>query len=404
MVAIEFNQVTKIYPGGVPALREVDLRVNAGELMVLMGPSGCGKTTALRLIAGLEAPTSGTIRLGGRPANHLPARDRDVAMVFQRPALYPHLNVRRNLAFGLQMRQRPGWFRRLLVPWEWRSLAAEVRRQARERADRVTAAARLLGLESLQDRFPQELSGGQQQRVALGRAVVRRPAAFLLDEPLCNLETSLRTEMRGELHLLHRRLQATMIYVTHDPVEAMALADRLVVLREGAVQQIGRPLEVYRWPCNRFVAAFLGWPPMNLIDGRLTRTADGGLQLTAPGGSLHLPSTAPAGWSAHVGCAVTMGIRPEDVSCGLPLGGLSAGSGGLQPSASFMMEVSVVEPLGGSCLVTLQRGEWRVVGQVTGTAGLTCGQYVEVGFNMNRAHLFDAGSGVALPEAARPDG
>jgi ABC-type sugar transport system ATPase subunit len=195
-----------------------------------------------------------------------------------------------------------------------------------------------------------------------------------------------------------------MIYVTHDPVEAMALADRLVVLKEGVVQQVGQPLAVYRRPCNRFVAGFLGWPPMSLIDGRLARTDDGLLQFSAPGGTLTLPSTAPAGGKANVGCAVSLGIRPEDVLCGPPRGAPAKENDGLQPGAFLVMEVTLTEPLGGACLVTLQRGAWQVVAYVAGAPSLTCGQHVEVGFNMDRLHLFDARTGLALRDESRPDG
>src|SRR5262245_34433799 len=257
MAEVALGGVSKQYPGGVEALRDLTLTVADGELVVLVGPSGCGKTTTLRLIAGLETPTRGTLRIGGRVVNDLPPRERDVAMVFQRPALYPHLSVRDNLAFGLRMRR--GGFPLL----GWNRRADEVVR------DRVARAARMLELDDVLDRLPGQLSGGQQQRVALGRAVVREPAAFLLDEPLSNLDARLRTEMRRELHLLHRRLRATMIYVTHDQTGALPPGDRLVVLHRGVAQQADAPLAVYERPANRFVAGFIGWPPMNFMDGQL---------------------------------------------------------------------------------------------------------------------------------------
>ena len=269
MAEVALKGVGKQYANGVQAVEGLDLVVADGELVVLVGPSGCGKTTTLRLIAGLEAPSAGLVRIGGSVVNGEPPNRRDVAMVFQRPALYPHLSVQANLGFGLKLRQ--GW---------WFG--------APERRHRVEEVARALGLEDLLDRRPAELSGGQQQRVALGRALVRRPAVFLLDEPLAGLDAPLRLEMRRELHLLHRRLRATMIYVTHDQEEALTLGDRVVVLDRGRPQQSDRPAALYERPANRFVAAFLGWPPLSLLDGRLVEE-DGRLCLVGDGEKLPVP-------------------------------------------------------------------------------------------------------------------
>jgi multiple sugar transport system ATP-binding protein len=260
MAEVALEKVGKTYPGGIAALRDVSLRIEDGELVALVGPSGSGKTTLLRLIAGLETPTGGTIRIGDRIVNDVPPHRRDVAMVFQRPALYPHLSVRANLGFGLFLRQ--GLFRRTGVP------------PVPPTEERIASIARQLGLEDILDRRPATLSGGQQQRVALGRALVRRPAVFLLDEPLSNLDTRLRLEMRRELHLLHRRFRTTIIYVTHDQDEAMSLGQRIVVLDQGLVRQAGSPQELYDRPSDRFVAGFLGWPPMNLLDGELVMVDD----------------------------------------------------------------------------------------------------------------------------------
>src|SRR5207245_10465916 len=237
MAQVQLEHVTKLYPNGVRGVSNLSLEVADGELLAIVGPSGSGKTTTLRLIAGLESVTSGTIRIGGRVVNAVAPRDRDLAMVFQRPALYPHLNVRRNILFGLKLRR------------------AARSRQEREAA--VEEVARLLRIEHLLNRKPAELSGGERQRVALGRAIIRRPAVFLLDEPLSHLDVGLRTEMRQELHLLQRRLRATMIYVTHDPAEALTLADHLVVLHCGTAVQAGRPAELCERPCNRTVAGLL---------------------------------------------------------------------------------------------------------------------------------------------------
>jgi multiple sugar transport system ATP-binding protein len=262
MAEVTLEQLAKTYPGGVEAVRDVSLRVADGELLVVVGPSGSGKTTLLRLIAGLETPLHGIVRVGGQVVNNLPPHRRNVAMVFQRPALYPHLSVRENLGFGLALRQGGRWRRwlpgRCPVPMG-------------DGEQQVANIARLLGLENLLERRPATLSAGQQQRVALGRALVRRPDVFLLDEPFSNLDAPLRQEMRRELHLLHRRLRATMIYVTHDQDEAVALADRIAVLDQGRIRQVDRPDVLWERPADRVVAAFLGWPAMNLPEGRLIR-------------------------------------------------------------------------------------------------------------------------------------
>jgi multiple sugar transport system ATP-binding protein len=384
MAEVGLEHVSKVFPNGVQAVRDLTLRVSDGELVVLVGPSGCGKTTTLRLIAGLETPTEGGISIGGRGVNRLPPRDRDVALVSQSPALYPHMSVRRNLAFGLEMRRPGNWLNRRL----WR------RREARgwdgEIAERVGRAARLLELEDVLDRLPSQLSGGQQQRVALGRAIVRQPAAFLLDEPLSHLETRLRLEMRRELHLLHRRLQATMIYVTHDPVEALSLGDRVAVLDRGVLQQEGPPLEVYDRPRNRLVAGFLGWPPMSFLDGRLARR-EGRPWFTGPGGALPVPAACAAG-ADEAGSEVTLGVRPEDVRVGAADG-----------DARLEMEIALAEPLGTATLLTLRRAGWQVTATVGRESNVAEGEKVEVRFDMARTHWFDRASGLAL-DGCRPSG
>jgi ABC-type sugar transport system ATPase subunit len=269
MARIDLERLSKVFPGGVTAVRQVSLTVTGGELLVLLGPSGCGKTTLLRLIAGLERPTSGEVRLDGREVNGLPPTQRDVAMVFQSHALYPHLTVRRNLAFAAELREGVGRLRQWLWRLVDRARAADIARRRQEIAGRVTETARLLGLGGLLQRRAWELSGGERQRVALGRAMVRRPGAMLLDEPLSDLDAPLRTEMRRELKQLHRECGWTCLFVTHDQAEALTLGDRLAVMHQGEIVQVGTPEDIYRRPRSRFVASFVGSPPMSFWEGEL---------------------------------------------------------------------------------------------------------------------------------------
>ncbi|WP_425400759.1 ABC transporter ATP-binding protein [Aeoliella sp.] len=280
MASVTLQNVNKIYPSGFHAVHDVDLDVADGEFVVLVGPSGCGKSTTLRMIAGLEEVSSGDIHIGERCVNQVQPGDRDIAMVFQSYALYPHMTVRQNMAFGLKMRG---------------TAKDEIER-------RVIEAAKLLGIEQMLERRPRELSGGQRQRVAVGRAIVRDPAVFLFDEPLSNLDAKLRGQMRTELAGLHERLKATMIYVTHDQVEAMTLGDRLVLMKDGVVQQIGAPLEVYQHPANQFVATFIGSPPMNLLQGNLAS------------GQFH-SADQQATWklNGQPDGPLVLGVRPEDL-------------------------------------------------------------------------------------------
>jgi multiple sugar transport system ATP-binding protein len=387
MAEVVFEQVSKRYPNGVLAVRDLSLTVADGEFVVLVGPSGCGKTTTLRLLAGLEQPTHGTLRIAGRVVNDLRPSQRDIALVFQRPALYPHLSVRDNLAFSLRLRQHVGFLTRLA----WRCLRparyTQLQEQDQLRAERVAQTARLLGLEDVLERLPGQLSGGQQQRVALGRALVRQPAAFLLDEPLSNLDAPLRVEMRRELHLLHRRLPATMLYVTHDQVEAMTLGDRVVVLKEGVVQQVDRPMVLYERPCNRFVAGFIGWPPMNLLDGQLVHS-EGRLGFLTQGQWLPLPPGNQPG-NEYAGRPLTLGVRPEEIR-------VDESGVGWRVS----MVVVLVEPLGSMSLVTLHRGGWQLTAQTNARQVVVERQTVEVNWDMERAHWFDGQSGVALDRLA----
>ncbi len=359
MAEVALEHVGKTYPNGIWAVHDLTLTIADGELVVLVGPSGCGKTTTLRLIAGLETPTTGTIHIAGAVVNNVPPHRRDVAMVFQRPALYPHLNVRRNLEFGLALRQ--GW-------WKGR----------RTRRERVQQAARVLQVADLLDRRPQELSGGQQQRAALGRALVREPAVFLLDEPISNLDARLRMEMRRELHLLHRRLRATMVYVTHDQEEALTLGDRVVLLDRGEVQQADRPEVLYERPANRAAAAFIGWPPMNLLAGRLVEQ-DGRLILVNGDSVLPLDERRDD-WRYFAGQEVELGVRPEQVRL----------------AASGQAVVQLIERYGPFRLATLRYGPWTVTARLEGPAPASLGTLAGLEFALVPAHLFDRSTGRLL--------
>ena len=342
--------------GDVTAVAPLDLAVEPGELVVLVGPSGCGKTTVLRMIAGLEAPTAGQVWIGERDVSAVEPAHRDIAMVFQSYALYPHMTVRENLAFGLRMRRIPG---------------AEVGRL-------VARAACVLGLEGLLDRKPGQLSGGQRQRVALGRVIVREPRVFLFDEPLSNLDAQLRAEMRHELADLHRRLAATMVFVTHDQVEAMTLGGRIAVLRDGVLQQYAAPLEVYQRPANLFVARFVGTPEINWADGRTGGPADGAFRCEA--------FSVTVG-RATSGGSVTLAVRPEDIAV----------VGPEDSHADLVVEVNRLEPLGNELLVYVTRDpglRWVVRARADwpGRAG------ERVGLRLDRArvHLFDTVTGARL--------
>jgi multiple sugar transport system ATP-binding protein len=377
--------LTKRFAGGVTAVRGLSLAVADGELVVLVGPSGCGKTTILRMISGLETPDAGTIRMNGQSVNHLAPGRRDVAFVFQRPALYPHLNVRQNLEFGFRARRQSyPW-----IDWIFPVVPRLRKTDEAELGSRVAETAALLRVDHLLDRRPNQLSGGEQQRVALGRALVRRPVAYLLDEPMANLDSHLRAEMRRELHLLHRHLRATMIYVTHDQTEAMTLADRLVVLNRGEALQTGRPLDVYERPNDRFVAGFLGWPPMNFLSGRVVTDEAAGLWLNS--GDCRLPLEGAVPWIKGLqGRQVTLGVRPTDVRFTSPGG----------PLAGLTMEVAAIERLGGRSLVSAVRASWRLSAWRDGACSLRECDTVAAELDTRRLHWFDSASGRAIgPDA-----
>jgi multiple sugar transport system ATP-binding protein len=318
MAEIALENLSKVYPDGTRALSDLTLDVPDGELVVFVGPSGCGKTTALRMVAGLEEITSGVVRIGSRVVNKLPPKDRDVAMVFQNYALYPHMTAYENMAFGLKMRS----FSR-----------GEIRR-------RVSDAARVLGLEPVLKKKPRTLSGGQRQRVAMGRAIVREPQAFLMDEPLSNLDAKLRVEMRAEIARIQRDLRATTIYVTHDQVEAMTLGDRVVVLRDGVLQQVGTPKELYERPVNLFVAEFIGSPAMNLVGADIVR--DNGT-VRAVFGDNRLSLERRPELAAYVGRRVILGIRPEDLD--------DAQVAGRGDSGAISVMVDIREDLGSEIFI-----------------------------------------------------
>jgi multiple sugar transport system ATP-binding protein len=358
MATVRLEQIVKRYaPDQAPTIDGVNLTVADGEFFILLGPSGCGKSTLLRTIAGLEQVSSGQVHIGERRVDRLPAKERDLAMVFQSYALYPHMTVRDNLAFGLKMRGT----------------------SREEIARRIAEAAPILGLDELLDRLPKQLSGGQRQRVALGRAIVRDPQVFLLDEPLSNLDAKLRGKMRVELKRLHQRLAATMIYVTHDQTEAMTLGDRVAVLHAGRLQQVGTPLEVYEQPTNRFVAGFLGNPPMNF----LRATVSDPREVCLPGNH-RLALGEHLSGAAAAGSEVELGIRPEDVDLQGPDG------------EGLPVTVAVVEPLGAETLVTVDSVVGPLVARVTPERTPRVGEPARLRPRPERAHLFEA-----APEGAR---
>ncbi|MBI3686183.1 MAG: sn-glycerol-3-phosphate ABC transporter ATP-binding protein UgpC [Actinobacteria bacterium] len=397
MADVTLQHLGKVYPDGTRAVTDLDLVVADGEFLVLVGPSGCGKTTALRMVAGLEEITEGEVRIGDRVVNRVPSRDRDVAMVFQSYALYPHLKVRDNIGFGLQLRKLP----------------------KDEIARRVTAAARVLGLEEYLDRKPRNLSGGQRQRVAMGRAIVREPQAFLMDEPLSNLDAKLRVQMRAEIARLQRDLGTTTIYVTHDQIEAMTLGDRVAVMRGGRLQQVDRPQLLYDHPVNLFVAGFIGSPAMNLFRAVVTATA-GGLALVAGAHRLDVPPALLARRPAlrgYVDREVVVGIRPEELA--------DAALTPAAPGARLTSTVDLVEAMGSEILAhfTLDapavitedtRELARDVGDEAAVTRATQavmvarfsarsqvreGERVEAAVDTERLHMFDPSTGLSIGDA-----
>ena len=364
MAAVTFDDVSRVYDGD-PAVNHLSLEVADGEFLVLVGPSGCGKSTTLRMLAGLEPVSSGRILIGDRVVTNLAARDRDIAMVFQSYALYPHMTVAENMSFGLKVRKTP---------------KAEITKRVKEAAD-------ILDIERLLDRRPRQLSGGQRQRVALGRAIVRDPAVFLLDEPLSNLDASLRVQTRTELSKLHQRLGTTFIYVTHDQVEAMTMATRIAVLDRGILQQVGTPEELYERPANRFVAGFIGSPAMNFLEVDVQESGEG-LALTREGLTIPLDPARAAALKGHP--SVTLGIRPEHLY-----------DERLTPSGiettPLRTTVDVTEPLGNETFVhvTLPDGA-RLLARLDPRTRATAGQPITLGLAPTHLHLFHAETGASL--------
>jgi multiple sugar transport system ATP-binding protein len=346
------------------AVKDVNLEIRDREFVVLVGPSGCGKTTTLRMVAGLEEITSGEIRIDERLVNDLPPMDRDIAMVFQNYALYPHMSVYDNMAFGLKMRK----FAR-----------DEIEKRVRKAAD-------ILGIQTLLARRPRQLSGGQRQRVALGRAIVRNPRVFLFDEPLSNLDATLRVQMRVELKRLHERLDTTAIYVTHDQVEAMTLGDRVVVMKDGMVQQVGEPLELYGRPANRFVASFIGSPAMNFAEVTIAE-ASGALWAETMGLRLKIPSMKQEALRRYAGEKITLGVRPE---------ALRMANGGDSADCCFDSTVEVVEPLGSEILLDVRAGTHALVARLDPATRVKVRDTVRLAFDPQRLHFFDAKSEAAI--------
>ena len=368
MATVTFENVNKMY-GDFQAVKDLNLEIGDGEFMVLVGPSGCGKTTSLRMIAGLEEITSGTLRIGDRVVNDVPPKDRDIAMVFQSYALYPHMSVRENLAFGLKLRKVP---------------KAEIERRVNETAETIQ-------LGKLLDRKPKELSGGQRQRVALGRAIVREPAVFLMDEPLSNLDAKLRVQTRAEIARLHQRLKTTVVYVTHDQVEAMTMGQRIAVMSQAKLQQVGPPQELYDHPLNKFVAGFIGSPSMNFLKVELSGSGDSAV-LSAAGFTVPLPPAFRDAVGATTGSSFVLGIRPEHLDV--------VATGGMVPSAQA--KADVVEYLGNEELLHVMVAGTDVVAVVSSDRTVRPGDIVTLHLPLDKIHLFDSTTDASLLRSRVP--
>ncbi len=367
MASITFDHVYKRF-GEATILQDLTMKIADEEFLVLVGPSGSGKSTALRCLAGLEEISDGDIWIGDRVVNELPPKERDIAMVFQSYALYPHMSVAENMGFALKLRKMP---------------ADEIRQ-------RVQQAADMLDIGHLLDRKPKDLSGGQRQRVALGRAIVRNPAVFLMDEPLSNLDAKLRVQTRAEISKLHQRLKTTFIYVTHDQTEAMTMGNRIAVLRDGILQQLDTPQNLYDHPVNMFVAGFIGSPAMNFFDARITR-GDGALMVESPGVfALPIPPRKANALDQYIGKSVRMGIRPEDIY------DPHYTPSGVSTDARADVDVAVTEPLGSEVYVYAARNGTEMVGRFDPRTAVRPGDAIEIAFNMDKLHLFDGENERAL--------
>ena len=363
MASVKLENIRKEYEAGVVAVNDVNIDIADKEFVVLVGPSGCGKSTTLRMIAGLEDISSGTISIDGKIVNDVPPKDRDIAMVFQNYALYPHMTVYENMAFGLKLRKYP---------------KAEIESRVRE-------AAQILGIEEYLDRKPKALSGGQRQRVAVGRAIVRKPKVFLFDEPLSNLDAKLRVQMRTEISKLHDSLKATMVYVTHDQTEAMTMGDKIVVMKDGVIQQINTPLNLYHNPLNKFVAGFIGSPAMNFMEGTISNKKGLVFIENGTGVVLGLLKEHQRKLKPYLGKEIWLGIRPEHISDSKK----PAGS----KYAQCKVKIEVVEPMGNEIFVYFTTGKGKqYVSRIVATEEPKAGKEMDLMFNMAKAHFFDKGT------------
>ncbi len=366
MANVVLENVYKIYPGDVVAVNDANLEIEDQEFVVLVGPSGCGKSTTLRMIAGLEEISKGSIYIDGKKVNDVPPKNRDIAMVFQNYALYPHMSVYKNMAFGLKLRRFP---------------KDEIEKRVRE-------AAEILGIEMLLHRKPKELSGGQRQRVAVGRAIVRKPKAFLFDEPLSNLDAKMRVQMRTEISKLHTRLSSTMIYVTHDQVEAMTMGDRIVVMKDGLIQQVAPPLKLYDQPANQFVAGFIGSPPMNFFNGSIVSKGDG-LWFDEGGFSIRVGTDQESKLAPYAGKPIVFGIRPEDIADVLYVTNPN-------PDHQMTAKIEVLEPMGSEIYLYLTTGKHTFIARVGASENADVNQDLNLVFDMKKSHFFDHDSGETI--------
>lgn len=361
MASLSLEHIYKVYPGNVTAVKDFNLDISDKEFIVFVGPSGCGKSTTLRMIAGLEEISEGTLQIGEKVVNDVAPKDRDIAMVFQNYALYPHMSVYDNMAFGLKLRKTP---------------KDEIERKVKE-------AARILDIEHLLDRKPKALSGGQRQRVAMGRAIVRNPKVFLMDEPLSNLDAKLRVQMRTEIAKLHQRLQTTFIYVTHDQTEAMTLGTRIVVMRDGIIQQVDSPQNIYEHPINLFVAGFIGSPQMNFVDSKLEEK-DGKLFVIFGDDTVEVPADKAAllKEKGYVGKEVILGIRPEHLTT-------KAEYIEANPNAVIEADVEVTELMGAESYIYLSKGKSNLTSRVNGSTALKAGDKAKLALFTDKLHIFD---------------
>ncbi len=364
MATVELKSISKVYDGNVQAVKNADITVQDKEFVVLVGPSGCGKTTTLRMVAGLEDITGGELYIDGKLVNDIPPKDRDIAMVFQNYALYPHMTVYDNMAFGLKIRKF----------------------QKQEIRQRVDEAAKILDIEELLDRKPKALSGGQRQRVAVGRAIVRKPKVFLFDEPLSNLDAKLRVQMRAEISALHNRLQATMLYVTHDQVEAMTMGDKIVVMKDGLIQQIGDPLTLYNVPVNRFVAGFIGSPPMNFMTVKVTEES-GRIMIDEGNFKLEITGDRADMIRPYIGKDTVFGIRPEDLHY-IP--------DAKDDVTNIKSHIEVIEPLGAEIHIYVNTGTHQFIARVPPRYQLSVGDPAHFTPDMSKVIFFDMESEQAI--------